>query len=158
MSPEFLKEVQRRGYVIESVTADGVTARCPAEGCGLRLAVKEGAFLPRRPGQDTRPEDRRVDSFRSLQAILTARREELTLTIGETEDMAGFAQHHLSKAEADRIQRIPNFDFLVDWANALGFEFVLRPRQMPPMSLRYLAETRHMHEARRARNRQRRAG
>ena len=157
MTPEFLRQVQRNGYRIEAVTEEGCIARCPAEGCGLRLNIRENGFLPRRPGQDTRPEDRPIPAFRALQAVLKARREELTLTIGETEDMAGFAQHHLSKAEADKVQRIPNFDFLIDWCEALGFEFVLRPKQMPPLSLRYLAETRHMHEARRQQNRKRRS-
>ena len=142
MTPEFLRDVQRHGYMIEAVTEDACIARCPSNGCGVRLNLREGQTVPPRSPQESRPEDRPVSSFDEGRMILRDRREELLLTIDETEGISGVASSQLAKCERDQVTRPVGVDGFIHWAGALGFEVVLRPIELPPLTVRILANTR----------------
>ncbi|GGE30088.1 hypothetical protein GCM10011360_17700 [Primorskyibacter flagellatus] len=149
MDPKFLKAVQDKGWHITSVTEDEVIVKCPAVGCGLFAAISERGHIPGvDPGRQRDRIDRKVETYDDIREILRDRREGLSLTIREVEDLAGFAQDHLAKMEKDNPSKTPNVQHVIEWAQALGFEMVFRPTEMTPYAIRTICETRAQVERR----------
>lgn len=151
MDAEHLKTVQRRGWILAASTADRAIARCPRPECGLLVQFREGEPVPhcKPPGPGVL--DRSVASYSDFQEALRARRQDLGLTIAEVEDLSGMAAAHLAKAEKPDPSRVPTFNILAEWASSLGFEIILRQCGLPPLTLRYIADTREKAEQRRNR-------
>lgn len=155
MNPEFLKDIQKGGWVIEQVREDGAIAKCPAAGCGMRALLQVGRNIPSvDPTSDRDRRDQVIDSFEAIRELLRLRRNELALTIRETEELAGMAVDHLAKIEKPYPSRMPNFQIVLELAQALGYEIILRPAPMSPFSLRTISETRSKLETRKRRQAQ----
>lgn len=146
----FLRDVQKAGWAIEEVTDDTCTVKCPAHGCAMRARLKQGGAIPRREGQG-QTWDQSVTSFDEVRETLRQRRQELGLTIPEVEEVAGIAGDHLAKFERDNFDKIPNTQLFFEWANALGMQVILRYGDLPPVTLRWIADTRDRAEARQRR-------
>ncbi len=140
---KFLRTVQEAGWHIESASEKAVTGRCPAQGCQQCATLKPGDDIPAVDPDGHR--DRRdipVETFDDLRGHLRQRREQLGLTIKETEEIGGIAQDHLAKFEKDDSRRLPNAQTAIEWAQALGYQVVLRPGPMTALGLRTIADTR----------------
>lgn len=143
MSVDDLKRAQRAGWMIEGVTDDGILCRCPSAGCGLRVKMKFGGPIQHcDPGLYRDPRSIPIGSYEDLRCVLRDRREDLLLTIMEVEDIAGLTHGHLLKAEKENPTRTPGLDIISEWAAALGYEIVLRPTNLPQLSLRIISEIR----------------
>ena len=143
MEPKFLKDVQAAGWHVEAVTTDAVIGKCPSVGCNLRAKLQHGAYIPQvDPGCRRDLIDQRVESYEDIQAILKARREGLSLSIREVEEIAGIATDHIAKMEKVNPTKLPNAEALIEWAQALGFELVFRPAPMTSYAIRTICETR----------------
>lgn len=155
ITPEFLREVQRAGWIIDYVV-DGLTVgQCPRAGCGLRVNLKPGAMIPKAcPKADTLA-DVPMDSYAQLLAFLSERRESLALNMAEAESCIGLADGHLNKIES--LARQPYPATLFDWAAGLGYQIVLRPMGLPPKTLLVIAQTRARAALKRDRYRVKRA-
>lgn len=141
---KFYREVQDSGWHLERCGKSDVIGRCPAEGCGMRAQLKLGEPVPqvdpdwRRSGLD-----RAIEDYEDAADILRYRREELGLRIHEVEDMVGVATDYFAKAEKRNPTKIPNTATFIAWANALGYDVVLRPNTgMARGVVRVVAETR----------------
>lgn len=149
MKPEFLRKVQQAGWHIEKVTEDAVQAKCPSAGCALRAMLAEGGFVPDcDPARSRDLVDRKVETYDDIRLMLRERRESLGLSIREVEEIGGMATDHLAKAEKDDPVKIPNANLLIEWAQSLGFELVLRPTDMTPYAIRTICDTRGVQERR----------
>lgn len=148
---DFLRHVQRSGWLVESADEESLIARCPAVGCGLRVKLKAGAAVPSRDCGRTPETDIAVEGFEEARKFLRQRRRALSLTILETEIVSGIATDHLAKFERDDGNRLPNAQTFFEWAQALGYQVVLRPVDLPPITLRMISETRPFVEARQKR-------
>ena len=149
---EFLKTIQKRGWHILRARKDEVLVQCPARGCGLVNRIPVGGHVPEVDPQGERNRlDHPVHSFDDIREVLRARREDLGWSIRETEEVAGLSVDYLAKFEKDDPSKIPNAIVLVEWAQALGYEWVLRPAALPSLGLRMLADTRDRADARRRR-------
>ena len=160
MDQKFLRDVQAAGWQIRAVDQDKVVAGCPRSGCTLNVNLRNGAKIPEtcREGPDLA--EVRVRTYDDARLFLRDRRESLSLTIREVEEVAGAAVDHLAKAEKDNPSKFPNAQLLIEWAASLGYDLVLRPAMLPGMALRYISDTRSevgarsrkraYHEARRA--------
>jgi transcriptional regulator with XRE-family HTH domain len=161
VSVDDLKRAQRAGWIIEGVDEDGMLCRCPSHGCGLRVKMKFGGPIQTcDPGLNRDPRSVPIGSYEDVRVLLRERREDLLLSIPELEEIAGLTKDHIAKAEKENPTRTPGFDLLSVWAQALGYEFVLRPAQLSPLSLRTIVETRQYRGRRlleRARRRRERA-
>ena len=147
----WLREVQRRGWRIVAPDEETCVVACDSPTCGLRVKLRQGGTIPPRL---TRKDDSGavvVSSFDGARMALRDRREQLLLTIAEVEDIAGLSSDHLAKAEKDNPDRIINVDLFLHWAGALGFRVVLVPDDLPPITLRTIAQTRR-HQVRRRRH------
>jgi transcriptional regulator with XRE-family HTH domain len=150
MSLKDLKKVQDAGWLIIASDDGGVLARCPSHGCGLKVRIPYGTNVQScDPGLSRSPTDMPVGSFEDLRLFLQSRREELGLSISEIESISGLSVDHVAKAEKENPARLPNVDTVIYWANALGFEVVLRPAELSAMALRIIAETRPLQPRRR---------
>lgn len=149
MTPDFLKKVQAAGWAIEEVDEDRCTVRCPQPGCAMRGRFVEGGAVPRRDAP--RPFNLPVRQFDDARQALRDRRQTLGLTIAEVEELAGIAQDHLAKFEKVDFVKPPNIETFLEWAAALGFDVLLQPADLPPITLRYISETRAKQEARQSR-------
>lgn len=158
MSVDDLKRAQKAGWIIQGVDDEGILCRCPSSGCGLQVRIKYGGPVQHcDPGLTRDPRSIPVGSYDDVRRILRDRREELLLTIPEVEEIAGTTKDHLAKAEKENPSRVPGFDIIAEWAEALGYEIVLRPAQLSSLSMRLIAETRRYRRRRlqeRARRRQ----
>ena len=159
MSVDDLKKAQAAGWMVEGALEDGILCRCPSHGCGLRVKIKYGAPIQQcDPGLSRHPADRPIGSYEEVRQLLRERREDLLLSIPEVEEIAGLTKDHLAKAEKDNPSRLPELDTILVWAQALGFEMVLRPTPLSNMGLRLIDETGRYRSRRvRARDRRRRA-
>lgn len=154
MDPKFLKKVQECGWHLEQVSETQVVGRCPAEGCGMKALLKQGEPVPQvDPDQRRNGLDVPVESFDHFRRILRERREDLGLRIWETEYMVGVAIDFFAKVEKENPSKTVNFQTALDWAQALGFEIVLRPTSIDnAQSLSIICETRDKLPYRRRRN------
>lgn len=150
MNIDWLKLVQRSGWTIESADDGTCTVKCPTRGCQMRARFKTGTAIPLRD-QPCHTWDNPVESFSDVRDVLKARRQELGLIIPEVEEISGIAGDHLAKFEKLDTVRMPNAQTFIEWAQSLGFQVILRPTDLPPMTLRYIAETRSKAEARKRR-------
>lgn len=149
MDPKFLKEVEQNGWRIEKVTDQFVIGRCPSVGCALRAKLDKNASIPPvDPGARRNRTDITIDGYDALRVALRSRREEICLTIKELEEIAGAATDHLAKAEKDQPTRIPNAMLLLEWIQALGYEVVLRPGELPAYTRRVICDTRNKYASR----------
>lgn len=151
MKPETLREIQRNGWAIETADENTCTAKCPTPGCSMRARFKEGGTIPARE-VPFHSWDRAITSFDQAREALKDRRQELGLTIAEVEHISGIAGDHLAKFEKTDFTRPPNIMIFIEWAQSLGFDVVLRHGELPPVTLRWIAETRPKIDARRRRN------
>lgn len=143
MDVKFLREVQAKGWHVEAATETAVIAKCPSVGCNLRAKLACNAHIPEvDPNKSRGILDRKVEKYDDIREILRARREGLALTIREIEEISGIAVDHLAKMEKDDFRKQPNAQTLIEWAQALGFELVLRPIDMPIYALRTICDTR----------------
>lgn len=135
--------------MIVAASDEDMICRCPSRGCGLKARFKFGDNIPScDPALNRDTSSIPIGSFSDLRKVLRSRREELRLSINDTEEIAGLSVDHIAKMEKDRPDRIPNLDTIIHWANALGLEITLRPTEMTPFALRRLQETRHLAERR----------
>lgn len=143
MAIDDLKKAQDAGWVLVGATDKYSICRCPSYGCGVKLRIPYGT-TPQRcdPGLSRDPISEPVGSYDELRRKLRHRREEMLLSIPEVEDIAGLTVDHIKKAEKDNPSRIPEFDTLVLWAQALGFELVLRHSGLPNLGIRFIDDTR----------------
>jgi transcriptional regulator with XRE-family HTH domain len=140
----FYRECQRRGWLIESATADGCVAKCPEPGCSVRMVIREGGVIPARASED---DDGWIVLKGASHAVEVGRqrRQQLRLSIAETEECAGLTADHIAKAETGRQF---NLDTACAWFPAIGYDLVLIPRPLPAITLRVLAETRSKEDSR----------
>lgn len=154
MNPDTLKAIQKKGWAIETADVGSCTVKCPTPGCKMRARFRHGSSVPQRdvPGYSW---DQAVGSFDEARESLKVRRQELGLTIAEVEHISGIAGDHLAKFERtnwmDKNLRMPNVETFMEWATALGFDVVLRHGELPPVTLRWIADTRPKIDARRRR-------
>ena len=141
MDPALLREIQRHGWLIESVGETDCVVKCPVEGCGMRTRLKKGRKVPPRLNPAVHLSEV-AESFDGIRAALRARRQELCLSITEVEEAAGMTEAHLAKFERPEYSKIPNLETLIIWAGALGYELTLRAADLPPKTLRTISETR----------------
>ena len=143
MDTKFLKEVQKNGWVIKEVTESYVFVTCSSGGCSLRLQLAPAKGVPSlMPSCDSTSCDRPVANFDDVRRVLRPRREELALTIHEVEDSAGITVDFVAKFEKDNPSKYPNFQTTIEWAKSLGYEFVLRPTDLPPKTLLMISTSR----------------
>lgn len=142
----FLREVQKRGWLIEAVTEQSCVARCNSQSCSLRVALRPGGHIPAKL-REGRPSVA-LGSFEDARIALKERRHILRLTISQTEHMAGIATDHLAKAEKENPTRLINVDLFILWANSLGYDVVLQQADLPSVTLREIIDTRDVAERR----------
>lgn len=159
MALDDLKNIQRNGWIIESVDDEGTFCRCPSFGCNLRVKIKHGTNVRScDPGLTRNPTEVQIGSYEDLRMFLRKRREQLLLTIPEVEEIAGLTAYHIAKAEKDNPSRLPELGTIILWSQALGYDVVLRPTQLSTMTLRFIDETRRFRGRRvQERDRRRRA-
>jgi|GEM_PF-3780872 len=142
MDQNFLRDVQRAGWMLVKVSEEYARVQCPRHGCSMRFNLPEGKPVPK--ACDPQPEfgDVLIDQTADIRMMLRGIREGLGLTIKEVEEMAGASVDFFAKAEKDEPSKFPNFQTVLEWAKALGVEFYARRGPMSGMSLRYIAQSR----------------
>lgn len=154
ITPEFLREVQRAGWIIDFVVDDMAVGQCPRAGCGLRVNLRPGASIPQAcPGSETLA-DMPMESYAQLLSFLSERRENLALNMPQTDEIIGLAEGHIGKLES--MARQPWPATLFDWVSGLGFQIVLRPVGLPSKALAIISQTRAKAAVKRQRYRQKR--
>lgn len=151
---KFLQDVQKANWAIVEANDRCVVGKCTGAHCGLRAQLTPGAPLPTVGSCSSALI---VNSFEDLKQILHNRRNELTLSISDTEHASGFADDHLRKMDTPSPTKIPNLQAAIDWANTLGYNLALVPTDLPTATLNIMAETREMADSRK-RSIQRREG
>lgn len=140
VTQEFLREIQRAGWVIAWVDDNVAVGECPRAGCGLRTNLRPGAHIPQAcPGTGSLA-DVPMSDYTQLLEFLSQRRENLALNMPEAEEIIGLADGHLNKLES--LARQPWPQTLWDWVEGLGYQIVLRPAGLPPKALAVIARTR----------------
>lgn len=148
MDPKFLKRIQEAGWQIVHVEHDSAVMGCKREGCGLKSRIKSGAAIPMAASKLPALAEHAVNGFDDARVFLRQRRENLALSIKDVELVAGIAVDYAAKFEKDEPSKIPNVETFIDWAGALGYQVVLRPVELPPYTVRVIAETRTMVKSR----------
>ena len=149
IDPKFLKDAQAAGWIIHSADKDKLMAMCPKAGCGLTLWLKPGRPIPDACKRGPEIREHVVEGFESARKFLRARRDDLALTIKEVEEACGIPNDFAAKFEKDNPSKIPNAETFIEWAQGMGYEVVLRYKGMPPLMLRYIADSRDRVAARR---------
>lgn len=144
----FMAAVQREGWHIKAADAEKVFAACPREGCGLIVALKSGARIPQACKGQAAMAETVVDQYDTARRFLRERRMSLHLAIIDVEDIAGMARDHAAKFEKDDPSKVPNIETFLLWAQALGYEVVLRPGELPRKALAIISDTRGRVKAR----------
>jgi len=147
IDPTFLRQVQTAGWQIAGATETAIIAACPTDGCSVRVTFTAGqpVRFACKPSQNA---DCVVGSFDAGRNVMRKRRLELALTIKDVEDIAGIAVDFLAKFEKDNPSKIPNAQTFIEWAQALGYDVVLRRSTLPLYALRLIADTRPQAAAR----------
>ncbi len=149
--PKFLKDVQSAGWSVQSVTEGGCVAQCPTSGCSMRAMISAGKQIPKRQVDQGPSQDIEIGGYDEARRILREKRRGLALTIGEMEIVSGIACDHAAKFERDDYSKPPHVQTFIEWAASLGYEVVLRPTDLPPITLRMISETRDRVAARQRR-------
>lgn len=161
MDRNWLARIQRAGWAILRVSEKEVVASCPAHGCGMKAKLREGGAIPWvDPDGRRNRSDIPIGTEDAGRQLLRWRREELGLAMDEVEDLVGLTPGHINKLEKDEPDRGLRLQMFLEIAEALGYEVVIRPAELPSKTLTYLTQTRHLYEKRRrrfARERERRA-
>jgi hypothetical protein len=89
-----------------------------------------------------------IGNYDDLRGVLWNWRHELRFSILEVEEISGLSTDHIAKAKKENPVRQPNLDLVLPRAHALGYDLVLRPRDMTPYALRVIAQTRNKEEQR----------
>lgn len=153
----FLRQIQRAGWTILAADEARVLCGCPRDGCDVRLSLRPDGYIPQTSGKGPDYADVMITNFEDARLFLRRRRESLAYTIREVEEVAGIAVDYLAKFEKDDPSKIPNAMTFIEWAQALGYDVVLRPGKLTPNALRVLAETRDKLQQRRTKFRIHRA-
>lgn len=140
VTQEFLREIQRAGWIIEHVDADVAVAQCPMQGCGMRAKLRPGATVPQACPGTGKLADVHVADYAQLLAFLSQRRENLALNMPQADEIIGLADGHIGKLES--MARQPWPATLFDWVAGLGYQIVLRPVGLPPKALAVIAQSR----------------
>jgi len=137
---EFLRKVADAGWIMAAVDDDAVLCSCPRHGCALKVKLSPGKAVPEtcRRGPDLT--EQVVTNFEDGRMFLRDRREALCLTIEEVEGIAGLSGTHVAKMEKDGPSKLPNVETFILWANALGYDLILRPGKLTSYALRVLAK------------------
>lgn len=143
IDPKFLNAVQSKGWLIKAVGEKHVLAGCPRHGCGLKVQMAPGKVIPEACKDDGKLEEAEVRTFDDARLFLRERREDLAMTIRETEEVAGIAGDFLAKFEKDDPSKIPNAQTFIEWAQALGYVVTLRPAKLSSYAIAVIAGTRH---------------
>ena len=136
---QFLRAVQDQGWQILDVQPDSVTGACPRMGCKVRAKLQPGASIPKTCGSGAALPEFVIVGYDEVRRFLRRRREYLGLSQRDAEECAGMAVDHLAKMEKDDPSRIPNIQTFIEWAQTLGYEVVLRPTDMPLVTLSRLS-------------------
>lgn len=142
MDPKFIKDVQEAGWQIVHVDEASLVMGCPNAGCGLKSRIKVGASIPQTPCATPALAEIKINGFDDARVFLRERRENLALSIRDVELVAGIAGDFAAKFEKDNPSKYPNVETFIDWVSALGYQIVLRPADLPPYTVRIIAETR----------------
>jgi transcriptional regulator with XRE-family HTH domain len=149
MSVDDLKRAQKKGWILVAATEGAMIVRCPSFGCGLKAKIPYNSEIPQCDPSIYRDQSEIVvGNYNDLRELLRARRNELRFSIREVEEISGLSTDHIAKAEKENPVRQPNLDLVLPWAQALGYDLVLRPRDMTPYALRVIAQTRNKEELR----------
>ena len=154
---KFLRAVQRAGWQVQGADEGRCIARCPSPGCGVKVALTPGRSVPARSAPSFSVE-KHVTGFEDARSFLKERRLDLLFTIQEVEEIAGMTVDFLAKFEREDwatagTVRQPNVQTFVEWAQALGYNVVLVPGELPPYALRMIEQTRPRAAARLKRRR-----
>jgi hypothetical protein len=146
----WLREVQRRGWRIMEADQSSCIVGCDSATCGLRVKLREGGSIPGRlPVRDDSGAISLTYNDDATDAV-RGRMRDLGLIISEVEDIAGLEADHLAKILAPNVHsRVFTVGTLAPVAAALGMKLVLVPADLPPITLRYLAQTRDQQARRR---------
>lgn len=154
---KFLDLVQENGWRIDAVTSSEVTAGCPRKGCGVRVKLRPVGPVPKAcTGDDF--DEITLNSPDDFRRGVRAKRMALGLSIEDMEWIAGLSTDHIAKMEKPRPSKMPGLMALFTWAEAAGFQIMLRPKELPEQTLRQLIETRDQFNRRRQVNRYWRRG
>jgi transcriptional regulator with XRE-family HTH domain len=138
----FLRNVQNAGWIIQFVDDDKVLAKCPRAGCSLKAVLKDGDNVPETCAVGPSLTEITIGCYDDARKFLRQRRDDLVLSIKDVEEVAGMTVDMLAKVEKDNPSKIPNFIFVLEWAQSLGYDLVLRPGNLPNYALRTIAESR----------------
>lgn len=141
IDPEFMRQVQAAGWTISYMGGDKLICECQRDGCALKVALSPAKPVPETNARGPKLSEVSVASFEEARRFLRDRREALGLSMADVEDIAGLAGYHIGKMEKDGPSKIPNFETFLLWANALGYDIILRPGKLPPRALRIMAKT-----------------
>lgn len=136
----FLSQVQSSGWLIHSVDGDRVTAKCPRYGCALMTYLYPGKPIPNACSPSKDMAEVAIKDMAEAFRFLIERRHDIGLDQLETTDCIGLVHGHLHKLESGA--RTGRVDTFLAWAQALGYEMVLRPVGLPPKTLLTIAQTR----------------
>lgn len=142
VTPEFMRDVQRAGWLIIAADEKAVLAGCTRAGCNLRIRLRAGGKVPEACNPDPAIGEIIIDNWSQVSDRLLERREQLCLSIKDVEYAAGLADDYLAKFGKHNPAKIPNAQAFFEWARSLGYQVVLRPTDLPPLTLRVLAESR----------------
>lgn len=148
---DFLKAVQRAGWVIKLVDTGRVLAGCPRAHCEMQAVLKPGSPIPDTCSPDPGLIEVVINSYDDGRRTLRDRRQDLCMTMTQVEFCAGLTDGHLLKAEKDNPDRVMSVEGFIVWANTLGYEVVLRSGELPPVTLRELANSQPQVEKRKQR-------
>lgn len=137
---EFLRDVQRSGWLIDYVIDGMAVGQCPRAGCGLRVNLRPGATIPQACAGSGTLADVPVGSYNGLLEFVIDRREALALTQLDLDNCIGLAPDHIAKIESG--SRLPSVHTMFDMVSAVGYDIVLRPGGLPLRSLAVIAQTR----------------
>ena len=142
VDPKFLRDVQQAGWVVKAAGEDAVTAACPRAGCSLLVNLRPGMRIPEtcRRGPDIA--EITVDGYEHFIRVMMDQQYLLGLSTSDVEQVMGCADDHWAKVRQANPQRKFGFDDLMALAGSLGYAIVLRRTDLPPVTLRRIAETR----------------
>lgn len=141
-NPKFLREIQAAGWLIKAVDEGIAYGACPRSDCGLTVKLRSGTKIPEACKPGPALAEVLIERFDDARIFLRDRRDALLLTIREVEEVAGISVDFLAKFEKDDPSKIPNTQTFIEWAQALGYEVVLRPGTLPAYALRTISNTR----------------
>lgn len=148
VDPQFLRQVQEAGWIVREVTDLHVIGACPRQNCSMSAKLIPGRKIPETCERGPDVSDIELENYDHGRQVLRERRLQLSMSIAETEEAAGISEHHLAKADKPNPSRTVQLNIFMEWAAALGFKVILRPTDLPLKTLRTIADTRNVAEAR----------